>query len=659
MASRNEKVTRRAGYPKGSAEPPQPSSVTDEVQPSSSTSNPSDLVKAICSVMINNLREEIVQHLQVVQDELGSLRERGQSTAQDLSTAREDLNQLLTNRKSLDERVENDIACLYDKVNNMELNQMQLSLATKTPSENKNMVSFKDNPEETSVRSSRSAKHPQGKRISRKPTYEETSESPDLGETTATSSSSGSDTDDNRRRRRSKRPSRSSASPRSKFQKRRKGPKHPGLSELKPTNELYRQVCSYRSYRLTDTSTRRSSRGTGKVRDYIKRMEIRLAQHHFSGSDPIGVLDFLSRFTREAEIQEMSEAQALLSLPHFLSGFARSQYEAAERVNPQDGGIAEWPEAVQYLLRNYAQNKYISSAIRDLRDTKQGNNETEKEYAIKLNNAVARCGNVHGTSEVITMFIDGLRPTIRSLVTGFREATSKASYLDVVDFASNHGDAVRAQLSNTPPLKGNPKGLASVHPLLALQEGNLSSSTSNMSVQATMEQQESLNILQQAPDASTLSTPILSQSETSGEQENLMALGAQRMVYGPRIPGQSQQQVAGWVDRQAMPRTNRMTNPRDLMIICHDCYQHGHISPKCTLHLRDLHKVVENYEKLTPQERSIVPSTSYDRVKVLFQPQAAQTHTQSTPYASAQGSEQGTDPPRGNSPPTENSLPKN
>lgn len=168
-------------------------------------------------------------------------------------------------------------------------------------------------------------------------------------------------------------------------------------------------MLSYRKYRLDDATQRRSSRTTGKVHDFLKRMELTLKDHRFSGEDPIRVLDFLARYVKEANIQAMSEAQAFIALPSFLIGFAKSQYEAGVQLtSPDEGGVTSWPEAVQYLLRNYAHSTYIPSAISDLRSVRQSHSETENSFAKLINDAIARCGNVHSAEEVVTLFIDGL-----------------------------------------------------------------------------------------------------------------------------------------------------------------------------------------------------------------------------------------------------------
>lgn len=54
---------------------------------------------------------------------------------------------------------------------------------------------------------------------------------------------------------------------------------------------------------------------------------------------------------------------------------------------------------------------------------------------------------------------------------------------------------------------------------------------------------------------------------------------------------------------------------RSRKIIRHPCYCSDHISPQCQLHLYPLDTVVKNYEVINPEERSIVPDTSYKNAK--------------------------------------------
>lgn len=97
---------------------------------------------------------------------------------------------------------------------------------------------------------------------------------------------------------------------------------------------------SYSTYRLEYITQRRSSRATRKLRDFFKRMELTLKYHPFSVENPIRVLEFLSRYVMEANIQPMSESQAFIDLPSFLIVFSKIQYEAGVHLtSPDECGV--------------------------------------------------------------------------------------------------------------------------------------------------------------------------------------------------------------------------------------------------------------------------------------------------------------------------------
>lgn len=71
---------------------------------------------------------------------------------------------------------------------------------------------------------------------------------------------------------------------------------------------MYDVALLYRTYRLTNTDQSRSFCGTGKVRNFTQRMDLKLKHYYFSAEDHILILEFLTRLVRKANIQEMSEA---------------------------------------------------------------------------------------------------------------------------------------------------------------------------------------------------------------------------------------------------------------------------------------------------------------------------------------------------------------
>lgn len=107
----------------------------------------------------------------------------------------------------------------------------------------------------------------------------------------------------------------------------------------------------------------------------------------------------------------MSEEQAYIALPEFITQFAKIQYEAGSQIMyAGEGGISRWPEAVQYLLRNYDQSTHVATDIMDLREIRQDTSESENALAMRIKDDVDRRGNVHSDEEISTILIDGMDP---------------------------------------------------------------------------------------------------------------------------------------------------------------------------------------------------------------------------------------------------------
>ena len=231
------------------------------------------------------------------------------------------------------------------------------------------------------------------------------------------------------------------------FALRDKGPKHPGLASLQPSDGRYDKLLSYRYYRLKRVIQTRNSSSTTRLISLIKNLELTFSERKFDGKDPILILDFLARFTEECDILGMTEGQAFMALPKFLAKTAATQYRARQHGG-HAGGITAWPEAVQYLLRTYATPGAIRRATSDLRTIRQLPDEDESAYAARINEAAYRCGNIHLEDEKMTFFVDGLQPELRTTVARYREDQPRHEMTleRLVHHAQDEGDALRARI---------------------------------------------------------------------------------------------------------------------------------------------------------------------------------------------------------------------
>ena len=147
---------------------------------------------------------------------------------------------------------------------------------------------------------------------------------------------------------------------------------------------------SYRSYRLKRALDTRTSSETTVVRLHIKNLTLTLEKHVFDGIDPIRIFEFLSRFVNEADTLKMTEAQAFITLPHFLDGTAETQCHTNLSSGSRYGGVTCWPGAVQYLLRTYATPTTMREALENLRNIRQKPDEDNDAYKKRLNDAANR-----------------------------------------------------------------------------------------------------------------------------------------------------------------------------------------------------------------------------------------------------------------------------
>ena len=348
---------------------------------------------------------------------------------------------------------------------------------------------------------------------------------------------------------------------------------------------------SYRYYRLTRYRGGRDSASTGELRRHIKSLELTMKDYRFSGEDPILIFDFLSRMVEECDILGLTEAQAYVVLPQFLTGKAAKQFRST-RNGARSGGVSCWPEAIQSLLRTYATPAAIREAVTTLRGTRQLVNETEQDFGSRINDAAYRCGNIHHEREKMTLFVDGLAPTTRTIVARFRENEPRSSltFDRLVQFAQDQGDAYRAQYvqARTFPIRGN-KQTREVH--------FVEESTDNASG-------GDVNMIIPEDSVATADLPSTMDEDASTDQEQILYASTVRPGFINHGGRSSTPNRVGWMSKN---RSDLAQPP----LICHQCYEIGHISPKCQLTSSDVAKIITNYEKLSPDHRTLVPATSY------------------------------------------------
>lgn len=351
------------------------------------------------------------------------------------------------------------------------------------------------------------------------------------------------------------------------------------------------------------------------------------------------VFDFLTRFVEECETLEMTEPQAFIALPHFLIKPALPLYRAARSAGSSTQQVSSWPECVQYFLSSYATPGVIRNALNEVRATTQkGHNEDELDYAARLNTQFGRCGNVHEPSEQMTIFIDGLNPTIRTLVARYREQQGRheLTFQQLVQYARDEGEAYRARLQTGTPAPRNVLAAPATNtrtggrPRQALLLSPAPSSARSSEASHRTGQAELFYVQESAayetdplPSVPTSELPSTEEGQVeppNGDTEaDPMLYGERRMVSfvpAPRVPYQPpgvNRQRPGWVD----PRNRSEPPPRGQDVICHSCYGRAHFANECTHPFRESATIVRNYEQLSAEEKLTTNPRSYEAAKAV------------------------------------------
>ena len=222
------------------------------------------------------------------------------------------------------------------------------------------------------------------------------------------------------------------------------GPRQKRFSVWKPTNHRFRGVCNHRAYHLVDTDQNLDDGVYATTRKRVQYLVV-MGEYKFTGVDPIRVISFLARYKEKCANANMTEAMALMALPHLLAPPAKEAYESQRGHHCTFQGIATWAAAVNWLLRTYATNLEIERALTVLRELRQKPGELETKYATSMSTALGRSGDVHLAYERTTLFMEGLTPAIKPLVLQARKDRPRSSFEDTVAHARSHGDALRAQ----------------------------------------------------------------------------------------------------------------------------------------------------------------------------------------------------------------------
>ena len=329
------------------------------------------------------------------------------------------------------------------------------------------------------------------------------------------------------------------------------GPYEPHLKERVPRNRAFKNVLSYRAYRLKDLDQKFTAAQGDHLADYQKRFKGVFQGKPFSGEEEIEVLRFLTNYKEACNDSTLSEAVALRLFRFNLKGMALASFETYLSRNRRGGVrgedcIESYCDAVQWFLNTFATDEILSEAYRKVNQMRQNPNETEEQFGNRLREEALRCGNIFDDGNLTQMFIDGLSDSVRPLMIRAAGKDPTASLMAMQREAKSIGDSQRAG---------------------RIRAGSPSRRTSALAVDSLPRPVETGNPMSQIfaiEPVSGISTPssspgrfsLLNSTTTSGSNKN----SPQQPRVRPRSP----------------TKYNRV-------LICYGCYEEGHIFIDCPL----------------------------------------------------------------------------
>ena len=362
-----------------------------------------------------------------------------------------------------------------------------------------------------------------------------------------------------------------------------RGKRESGLPELTPSDTNFKEIMSYRRYRLIDTNPNEGRSVTRKAGTNTRRAKSVFGGREFDGSQPLKIFQFLKTVQKFCNENKIAEGAALQLLPSLLSGEAADEFDKNRNLSDDPTeDIQSYPQAINFLLSTYAKDLYLERTLEELDNISQQRNETEVQYAGRLKELARLLGNIFSQHNLITRFLRGIMAPIKPELMLMHTTTVRFKTLkSAIDAATQLGEAHR----------------------ISSQELN-----ENISRQAR---------LSTSPRRGNIRTV----SAVRSDIPNVPVDGSDRYI-GHETPSQINT-VNPYPPADPKPRV-----PQSHRDICFKCFKGGHMKPNCTLAdpspgdataIAEFSKIVENnyfllseYDKQQLRDKGVNPFKPYN-----------------------------------------------
>ena len=210
------------------------------------------------------------------------------------------------------------------------------------------------------------------------------------------------------------------------------------LAPLLPTNELFKEACDFRTYRLENKNARYVQKDRSNLRRMRKDLTVQMRAHTFDGSQPIGILNFLKEFQDACNVNGIHEGAARWLFREFVTGPARSLLDTTTsgKKRSKAGRLDTYCAVVHYLLKKYARDDAIAKVHQEISNYRHLRAVSAEEYAQELLNKSNRCGAVYPENVLLGYFVEGMHASIRKAVRSYLSKNPDCDMIELATYAS-------------------------------------------------------------------------------------------------------------------------------------------------------------------------------------------------------------------------------
>ena len=221
-------------------------------------------------------------------------------------------------------------------------------------------------------------------------------------------------------------------------------------------DNLLNTVTDWHSYRLDNQKQTFTSRMRLRITQDRKKLRVSMDRVRFDGTKPAELFSFLRRFVRACNDSNVWEGKALYLVGSFLTGAAATRFN---KILPDTAGhipgrtVASFPEAVPWLLVNYADSITLNQAVSDVNRASLGAHEVPDAFAARLWDLGEACGNVYGEDRLKMAFIQGLPKHLQVDAQQYNLQFTEHTLQQLASFTQGKHEQVKAlqRLQPTPP----------------------------------------------------------------------------------------------------------------------------------------------------------------------------------------------------------------